>query len=122
MDTTGIVFGPPVETRSSIKAEEGGSFALVGAKYRAPATIVKRLEEAGAIILGKANLSQRGNSRSEHCSNGWSALYGQALAGFHDNQDPQVLRRGTQIATSLNLAAGNIGGEVRILLSPPFFV
>ncbi|KAK1836085.1 amidase [Podospora conica] len=89
----------------------GGSYALIGAKFRKPSTIVDRLEAAGAIILGKANLSEWGMARSPKCSNGWSALYGQALAGFYENQDPQGSSSGNAIAASMNLAAANIGGE-----------
>jgi len=90
----------------------------VGARYRNPSTIIKRLEAAGAIILGKANLSEWGMARSADCSNGWSALYGQAVAGFAENQDPQGSSSGNAIAASVNLAAINIGGEVSPLPLP----
>lgn len=71
-----------------------------------------KLREAGAIVLGKTNLSQWGMARSPNCNNGWSAVFGQALSGFHENQDPQGSSSGSAIAMSLKLASFTIGGEV----------
>lgn len=51
-------------------------------------TVVRKLREAGAIILGKANMSQWANYRSVPSSNGWSALGGQTTAAYYENQDP----------------------------------
>ncbi|CAG8250879.1 unnamed protein product [Penicillium salamii] len=70
-----------------------------------------KLREAGAIILGKTNVSEWGISRSENCKSGWSALYGQAVEAFHEDQDPQGSSSGSAIAMSLKLASFAIGGE-----------
>ncbi|CAG8382191.1 unnamed protein product [Penicillium salamii] len=70
-----------------------------------------KLREAGAIILGKTNVSEWGMSRSENCKSGWSALYGQAVGAFHEDQDPQGSSSGSAIAMSLKLASFAIGGE-----------
>lgn len=88
--------------------------ALLGAKFRVEATVIKKLRDAGAILLGKTNLSEWGMARSQNCSNGWSKLFGQALGGFHGKQDPQGSSSGSAIAASMNLAAGSIGCEVSI--------
>ncbi|KAK0651108.1 putative amidase [Cercophora newfieldiana] len=88
-----------------------GSYALVGAKYHRAATIIKRLEAAGAIILGKANMTEWGMARTAACRHGWSAVHGQALGGFVEDQDPHGSSSGNAIAASMNLAAANIGGE-----------
>ena len=50
-----------------------GSFALLGAKVPKDAGVAAKLRAAGAIILGKANLSQWANFRSNNSTNGWSA-------------------------------------------------
>ncbi|KAK0668450.1 amidase [Cercophora samala] len=112
----GDLHGVPIIVKDTLVTNDkmdttGGSFALVGAKFRTPSTTIKRLQDAGAIILGKANLSQWGMARSGNCPNGWSALHGQALGAFHENQDPQGSSSGCAIAASLNLASATIGGE-----------
>jgi amidase len=56
-----------------------GSTALLGAKTGRDAAVVKRLREGGAVILGKPNMTQWGNSRDPEQGNGWSADVGQAL-------------------------------------------
>lgn len=71
-----------------------------------------KLRQAGAIVLGKTNLSEWGMARSSMCKSGWSALYGQAVGGFYESQDPQGSSSGSAIATSLKLASFTIGGEV----------
>lgn len=93
----------------------GGSFALVGATFKKEATLITKLREAGAIILGKTNLSAWGMSRSPTCPNGWSPVYGQAVGAYHENQDPQGSSSGSAIAMSMNYASAAIGGEVRFL-------
>ncbi|KAJ6179652.1 amidase [Penicillium mononematosum] len=89
----------------------GGPYALAGARYEFESTIMTNLREAGAIILGKTNLSEWGMSRSSKCKSGWLALYGQAVGGFYQDQDPQGSSSGSAIATSLKLASFTIGGE-----------
>ena len=63
-----------------------GSLALTMSRPRTDATVVKRLREAGVIVIGKANLSEWANFRDKHSSSGWSATGGQCL-------NPHVLDR-----------------------------
>jgi amidase len=65
-----------------------GSYALLGARFREDSTIVKKLKNSGAIILGKANLSQWANFRSTNAIPGWSAHGGQVIGPYYPNQDP----------------------------------
>ncbi|KAJ6007673.1 amidase [Penicillium herquei] len=89
----------------------GGSYALVGAKYKLESTVITKLRDAGAILLRKTNLSEWGMSRSSKCNSGWSPLYGQAVGSFYEDQDPQGSSSGTAVAVSLKLASFAIGGE-----------
>ena len=56
-----------------------GSYALLGAKPSQEASIVTRLREAGAILLGKTNMSEWAGIRSTNSSDGWSARGGQTM-------------------------------------------
>lgn len=93
-----------------------GSLCLVGAKTRKEASVITRLRKAGAIILGKANMSQWGSCRSSSKtqSNGWSAWGGQTLGAFHPNQDPCGSSSGSAVAMALDLAAFTVGVEVSV--------
>lgn len=88
-----------------------GSYALLGAKVPRDATVASNLRKAGAVILGKANLSQWANFRSANSSNGWSAYGGQTYGAYYPKQDPSGSSSGSGVATSLGLAAVSLGTE-----------
>src|SRR6185436_14206840 len=78
----GPLHGIPVLIKDNIDTSDkmmttAGSLALVGAKPAQDAFIVQRLREAGAVIIGKTNLSEWANFRSTHSSSGWSGRGGQ---------------------------------------------
>src|SRR5581483_223761 len=77
----GLLHGIPVLIKDNIDTADGmqttaGSLALLGSKPRQDSTVARRLREAGAIILGKTNLSEWANIRSSHSTSGWSARGG----------------------------------------------
>lgn len=88
-----------------------GSWSLVGAKVPRDATVAAKLREAGAIILGKSNLSQWANYRSSNSSNGWSAYGGQTYGAYYPGQDPSGSSSGSGVATSIGLAWAALGTE-----------
>jgi len=88
-----------------------GSFALLGAKVPRDATVAAKLRKAGAIILGKTNLSQWANFRSSNSSNGWSAYGGQTYGAYYPGQDPSGSSSGSGVASSLGLAVASLGTE-----------
>jgi amidase len=94
-----------------------GSYALVGSKVRADATVVKKLRDSGAIILGKTSMSEWANTRSRRPSNGWNARGGQTYAAYHDQQDPLGSSSGSAVATDLSLTFASLGTEVSDLNS-----
>jgi amidase len=87
-----------------------GSLALENS--RPPdAFIVKRLRAAGAIILGKANLSEWANFRSTQSSSGWSAVGGQNNMPYALDRNPCGSSSGSGVAAAANLATVTIGTE-----------
>lgn len=88
-----------------------GSYALLGAKLPRDSTVAAKLRKAGAIILGKTNLSQWANFRSSNSSNGWSAYGGQTYGAYYPKQDPSGSSSGSGVASSLGLAAVSLGSE-----------
>ena len=71
-----------------------------------------KLRAAGVIILGKANLSQWANYRSDNTSNGWSAYGGQTYGAYYPGQDPSGSSSGSAVGTSIGLCLAALGTEV----------
>jgi len=87
----GPLHGIPILIKDNIDTKDrmmttAGSLALVGSKPARDAFIVQKLREAGAVILGKTNLSEWANFRSTKSSSGWSGRGGQT-------KNPYVLER-----------------------------
>ncbi|KAI0098552.1 amidase signature enzyme [Nemania sp. FL0031] len=110
--------GVPVLLKNLICASglnaTAGSYALLGSVCAREASIVTKLREAGAIILGTSNLSQWGMGRSSagNSSGGWSAHGGQTIGAFHPRQDPDGSSSGSAVAIALGLSTFTIGTEV----------
>ena len=90
-----------------------GSFALLGATLPRDSGVAAKLRAAGAIILGKTNLSQWANFRSDNSTNGWSAYGGQTYGAYYYHQDPSGSSSGSGVGTSIGLALAALGTEVR---------
>ncbi|KAF9463205.1 amidase signature enzyme [Collybia nuda] len=87
-----------------------GSFGLLGSVVPDDAGVVKRLRKAGAILLGKANLSEFAHFRGNIAS-GWSGRGGQATNAYFPNADPCGSSSGSGIATSIGLTSISLGTE-----------
>lgn len=120
----GPLHGIPVLLKNNIATADAmnntaGSYALLGATVPADATVAARLRRAGAVLLGKTNLSQWANYRSGNTSNGWSAYGGQTEAAYYPGQDPSGSSSGSGVASSLGLALASLGTETSgSILSP----
>lgn len=122
--TRGPSHGIPILIKNNIATADrmqntAGSYALLGATVSTDSGVAAKLRQAGAIILGKTNLSQWANARSTNSSNGWSAYGGQTLGAYFPGQDPSGSSSGSGVATSLGLALASLGTEtLGSILSP----
>ncbi len=112
----GPLHGIPILIKDNIDTADrmmttAGSLALVGSKPSQDAFVVKRLREAGAVILGKTNLSEWANFRSNHSSSGWSGRGGQTRNPYAVDRNPCGSSSGSGVAVSANLCAAAIGTE-----------
>lgn len=99
-----IATGPTMETTA-------GSLALLGHRPPRDAFLVAKLRQAGAIILGKTNLSEWANFRSTRSSSGWSGRGGQCANPYVLDRNPCGSSSGTGAAISANLAVVGVGTE-----------
>jgi amidase len=88
-----------------------GSLALVGPPAAKDAFVVRKLREAGAVILGKTNLSEWANIRSTKSSSGWSAVGGQTNNAYDRRRNPCGSSSGTGTAIAASYAVVGIGTE-----------
>jgi amidase len=112
----GLLHGIPVLIKDNISTSDkmmttAGSLALNGYKATQDAFIVQRLREAGAIILGKTNLSEWANFRSTRSTSGWSSRGGQTLNPYVLDHNPCGSSSGSAVAVAANLSVGAIGTE-----------
>ncbi|KAG1743677.1 amidase signature enzyme [Suillus paluster] len=87
-----------------------GSYSLLNSVVPDDAGVVKRLRKAGAIILGKANLSEWAHYRGNLAS-GWSGRGGQCTNAYYPNADPCGSSAGSGVSASIGLAAVTLGTE-----------
>lgn len=97
-----------------LTAWKAGSLALKGTRLGIESTAIRKLREAGAIVLGTTNLTEWANFRSRDAPNGWSARGGQGLGPYCDMQDPAGSSSGSAVAARLGLATVCLGTEVRV--------
>jgi amidase len=88
-----------------------GSMALDGVRANRDAHVVKRLREAGAVILGKTNMSEWANFRSTRSVSGWSARGGMTRNPYALDRSPGGSSSGTAVAIAAGLAALGVGTE-----------
>jgi amidase len=112
----GPLHGIPIVLKDNIDTLDrmhstAGSLALVDSKPQRDATVARRLRRAGAIILGKTNLSEWANFRSTQSSSGWSGVAGQTRNPYVLDRNPCGSSSGSGTSVSANLAAASLGTE-----------
>ncbi|KAI6015247.1 amidase signature domain-containing protein [Pisolithus orientalis] len=132
LDFERLIYGPwsplhgiPVLLKDNIAtvAFEGmnttaGSYSLLGSIFPDDAGVVKRLRAAGAIILGKANLSEWAHMRGILAA-GWSGRGGQTTNAHYPNADPCGSSSGSGVASSIGLTAVSLGTETDSSITCP---
>ncbi len=120
----GPLHGIPILIKDNISTADkmettAGSLALVGLKPPRDAFLVTRLREAGAVILGKTNLSEWANFRGARSISGWSARGGQTLNPYVLDRSPSGSSSGSAAAVAANLCVAAIGTETNgSIISP----
>jgi len=114
--TRGPLHGVPILIKDNIDTADrmqttAGSLALAGSIAPRDAFIVEKLRAAGAILLGKTNLSEWANFRSSNSSSGWSGRGGQTRNPYVLDRNPCGSSSGSGAAGAANLATITIGTE-----------
>jgi amidase len=113
-----IILKDNIETRDPI-ATTAGSYALARSFRPADAPLAARLRAAGAIFLGKANLSEWANFRSTRSCSGWSGIGGQVRNAYDPARNPSGSSAGSGVAAAASFCAAAIGTETNgSILSP----
>jgi amidase len=112
----GPLHGIPILIKDNIASRDqmqttAGSLALVGSAPPADAFLVRRLREAGAVLLGKTNLSEWANFRSSRSTSGWSGRGGQTKNPYALDRNPCGSSSGSGAAAAANLCAASVGTE-----------
>lgn len=112
----GPLHGIPVLIKDNIDTADrmmttAGSLALLGSKPPKDSFVAHRLRAAGAVILGKTNLSEWANTRSSHSTSGWSGRGGLTRNPYALDRNACGSSSGTGAGISANLAACGIGTE-----------
>jgi amidase len=112
----GSLHGIPILLKENIATTDhmqttAGSLALLGARPAQEAWVVRQLRAAGAVIIGKANLSEWANFRSTHSTSGWSARGGQCRNPYILDRTPCGSSSGSAVAVAANLVAVSLGTE-----------
>src|SRR5580692_438972 len=112
----GPMHGVPVLIKDNIDTADrmmttAGSLALVGSKPLQDSYVAQKLRSAGAVILGKTNLSEWANIRSSHSTSGWSGRGGLTKNPYALDRNPCGSSSGTGAGISANLCAVGIGTE-----------
>lgn len=112
----GPLHGVPVLLKDNIDTADllhttAGSLALMSSKVPQDALVASKLREAGAVILGKANLSEWANYRSTNSISGWSARGGQCKNPYALDRSPGGSSSGSAAAVAADLCAVSLGTE-----------
>jgi amidase len=112
----GPLHGMPVLVKDNLASGDAmmttaGSLALAGVKAPRDCAVVRRLRDAGAVILGKTNLSEWANIRSTRSTSGWSSRGGLTRNPYALDRNTSGSSSGSGSATAANLCAVSIGTE-----------
>jgi len=112
----GLLHGIPILLKDNIESMDpmpttAGSLALARSTHAQDAPLVRRLRGAGALILGKTNLSEWANFRSTRSTSGWSGIGGQTRNAYDRERNPSGSSSGSAVAVAASFCAAAIGSE-----------
>ncbi|KAK5998884.1 Putative amidase [Cladobotryum mycophilum] len=112
----GPLHGIPILLKDNIATLDdmdttAGSYALLGARVKEESTVASKLREAGAILIGKTNMTEWNGCRGHHIPDGWSARGGQTAGIYYPKHNPRGSSSGSAVATSAGLCWGAIGTD-----------
>lgn len=112
----GPLHGIPILIKDNIDTADkmmttAGSLAMIGAKPSSDAYVVKQLRKAGVVLLGKTNLSEWANYRSNRSTSGWSGRGGLTKNPYALDRNPSGSSSGSGVAVAANLCAAAVGTE-----------
>ncbi len=114
-DRNGALFGLPILVKDNIDVcgmlTTAGSMALCDNLAEKDAPVIANLRKAGAVILGKANMTEFANYISEDMHNGYSSFGGQVCHAYDRSHDPSGSSTGSAVAVSAGLCAAAIGTD-----------
>ena len=114
--------GVPILVKDNIVTNDkmeatAGSYALLGAKPAQESSLITKLRKAGAVILGKANLSEwayvRDSSIIQTWESGWSPRGGQTVGAYYPNSRSDGSSSGSAVGAALGLCVAALGSEVK---------
>ena len=120
----GMLHGVPVLIKDNIDTHDrmttaAGSLALAHSVAPRDSFVAAQLRAAGAVLLGKTNLSEWANYRSTHSSSGWSGMGGQTRNPYALDRTPSGSSSGSGAATTANLCAVAVGTETDGSITSP---
>src|SRR5256885_1163025 len=112
----GPLHGIPVLIKDNLDTHDrmtttAGSLALAGSIPPRDSFVAQRLRKAGAVILGKTNLSEWANFRSTHSTSGWSGRGGQTKNPYALDRNPCGSSSGSGVSVAANLCVAAVGTE-----------
>jgi amidase len=112
----GPLHGVPILIKDNVETSDrmmttAGSWALDGWYAPEDAPLIARLRAAGAVVLGKTNMSEWANFRSTHSSSGWSGRGGQTKNPYALDRNPSGSSSGSAVAVAADLCAAAVGSE-----------
>jgi amidase len=120
----GPLHGIPILVKDNIDTGDrthttAGSIAMKKVRARSDAFIVKQLREAGAVVIGKTNLSEWANFRGERSMSGWSSLGGQTRNPYDRRRSPSGSSSGSGVAVAADFCVAAIGTETDGSITSP---
>ena len=124
MDQEGHLHGVPILLKDNIDTNDqmsttAGSRALAGSKPLKDSKVAEKLRKAGAVILGKANLSEWANFRGKRSTSGWSGINGQTKNPYVLTRNPCGSSSGSAVAVASGILDIAIGTETNGSISCP---